>query len=518
MARVPTVEAPPVDQRGGLLFGTKKPLDIQNRLQNKGDSASAGAQRVAGSLEAPELLRPDGRSSARSAQPAHRAGLGSSQTTFERSKRPKNALAYDAPEGSWTGPDSDRVRRRRELYQLREWWRPRSTRPRLRRCGRVRVALEPHLTVRDGAWDDAGETRSRSCSWGGVETCSSVWSCPVCSVRVRGDRARAIIALDTWARAEGWQVSMLTVTVRHAMGDSLERLRRGIAGVWARVQRLTAWNDAMKAGAWFVRALEVTHGAHGWHPHCHVLLVSPVPLETLDVPDRLAQDWRRAVVAELGTRHATSVQHGVDWREIAAGEYIAKMDLAMGLELTDASDAKSAKGASRKPSELLRDAHAHAQAARAARERGEPHVAALHAHAQRVDVARFRQYEAEMVGARLHTASRGLLKFWQAVADDERDEETDVVCTLPMPGELFDLLRDVPQALTTMATAGEEPDPRGTVGTYLRSLGVMEVRARGSDPRYEPPKVLDGPAWADRWECMLDSIDYAEWVASDYVD
>jgi len=153
-------------------------------------------------------------------------------------------------------------------------------------------------------------------------------------------------------------------------------------------------------------------------------------------------------------------------------------------------------------------------AARAARAAGDLALAAVHEHAERADTRRFRSYESAMIGARLHTATQGLLKLWQTIADEQRDEVTDVVCVLPMPAELFDLLRDVPQGLVTIAAASELPDTRGTVATYLRSLGVYEIRARGRDE----PRVLDGPEWADRWECMLDSMDYAEWVAADYCD
>lgn len=449
----------------------------------------------------------------RATAPSEARGLGYSQTTFERTETPEITWDCDATNGSWTPPESERVRRRRELYQLREWWRPRSERDRARRCGRVRVALEPGLTVRDGAWNADGTERPRSGAWGGVETCASVWSCPVCSVRVRSDRARAIVALDEWARSEGWQVSMWTGTIRHALGDDLSHLRRAMTDAFARVQRLTAWRSMLAGGAFFVRALEVTHGRNGWHPHFHVLLVSPVSVE--EHAQQLGEDWRAAVTHVLGIDHAPSAEHGADWREIAAGEYVSKLDLAMGLELTDASDAKTTKGAtSRKPSELLRDAHAHAQAARAARARGDFALAAVHAHGQHADTKRFRAYEAAMVGARLHTATQGLLKFWQAVADEARDEVTDVVCTLPMPGELFDLLRDVPHGLATVAAATEEPDARVAVTTYLRSLGQYQIRARGRDS----PRVLDGPEWADRWECMLDSMDYAAWVAADYCD
>ena len=134
----------------------------------------------------------------RATAPSEARGLGYSQTTFERTETPEITWDCDATTGSWTPPESERVRRRRELYQLREWWRPRSERDRARRCGRVRVAPEPSLTVRDGAWNADGTERPRSGAWGGVETCASVWSCPVCSSQIRAVRAKDVARVVEW--------------------------------------------------------------------------------------------------------------------------------------------------------------------------------------------------------------------------------------------------------------------------------------------------------------------------------
>lgn len=379
------------------------------------------------------------------------------------------------------------------------------------------------MTVRD-SWDRDGEALRRAAAWSGVETCVSVWSCPVCAPRVRSDRARAIAMLDAWARSEGWQVTMLTLTVRHALGDDLRRMRTQMSDAWAALQRLTTWRTLLGDGAYFIRALEATYGAHGWHSHFHVLVLSPVVLETELRParregdpdvahvvqaERFVNEWKRVVSVALGPKHVPNDEHGVDWREIAAGDYIAKLDLAMGIELTDAAGTKRAKNGGRKPAEILRDARAHALTAAAARKRGDHAVAAIHERARRHDVAVYGEYERAMVGARLHTASAGLLKFWQAIADDERDDETIVAHVLTVPGELYDLLRDVPDALAGMATRCEADAPHEGVADWLRSLGTRAIHdakrrtsMSGWEVRDERTRTLDGPRWAGEWsEC-----------------
>lgn len=319
------------------------------------------------------------------------------------------------------------------------------------------------------------------------------------------------------------------------MGDDLRYMRTRMAKAWARIQRLTTWRTLLGKGAVFVRALEATYGQHGWHSHYHILVLSPVALDTHarpakrdDDPDvqhvnlasEIATQWRDAVLIELGARHMPDLEHGTDWREIGAGEYLAKLDLAMGLELTDAAGSKRTKGGGRKPGEILRDARAHDELARKLERAGHHHTslgehdaaaaawqsARLHRAAQRHDTAVYHEYERATVGARLHTATAGLLAFWQAEADAERDEECITAHVLSVPGELYDLLRDVPDALATMAAAAEEATPIEAVAEWLRSLGTRAIQRRrryvsaaGWHVRDEQTRTLHGPTWAAAW-------------------
>jgi hypothetical protein len=101
-------------------------------------------------------------------------------------------------------------------------------------------------------------------------------------------------------RATGGHAYLVTLTLQHQRGDDLAALKRAVADAWRRVIRGAPW---VKARAeWgvvgYARALEVTHGAHGWHPHLHVLVCTRHRLAPDDAR-WLAMRWRAAVIAEL---------------------------------------------------------------------------------------------------------------------------------------------------------------------------------------------------------------------------
>lgn len=98
-----------------------------------------------------------------------------------------------------------------------------------------------------------------------------------------------------------------------------------------------------------VRAVEVTHGENGWHPHVHAALL--FESEPTDLEEWLAERWAHIVSREgFGTIN----HHGVDVQPIIAsgtGNYLAKIDggWGAGLELARGDIKRSA------PVELLRD-------------------------------------------------------------------------------------------------------------------------------------------------------------------
>jgi len=171
--------------------------------------------------------------------------------------------------------------------------------PRTAACRRRRIS--PTVQVQQRA------DGSRSVS--GVLSCGSVWACPVCSQRICSHRADELqSAIRYWKTKP---ISMLTLTVRHGLGDNLKQIRAGLSRAW---RRMLQGRRAKKWRALFhvkhnVRALEVTHGDNGFHPHLHILLFQDAEADATAL-DWIREEWSRAVERELGKEHAPDWTHG----------------------------------------------------------------------------------------------------------------------------------------------------------------------------------------------------------------
>ncbi len=117
----------------------------------------------------------------------------------------------------------------------------------------------------------------------GVMSCGSVWVCPVCAPKIQAVRALEVrTAIDNWT-AQGGSVVLVTQTIPHGRRDHLEPLLERFTTALRKFKGQRGYEYARKqfgiAGS--IRALEVTHGANGWHPHAHTILflqTSPPPL------------------------------------------------------------------------------------------------------------------------------------------------------------------------------------------------------------------------------------------------
>jgi hypothetical protein len=111
-------------------------------------------------------------------------------------------------------------------------------------------------------------------SFGGLITCASVWACPVCSSKVT-ERKRIDLAggLRFWRDEAGGYLLLVTFTLRHHKGDNLRTVLDALLKAYAEVHEGGWWaRFQAKHNIWGrVRALEVTHGDKGWHPHSHGL-------------------------------------------------------------------------------------------------------------------------------------------------------------------------------------------------------------------------------------------------------
>jgi hypothetical protein len=351
-------------------------------------------------------------------------------------------------------------RGRRDRSKLRDALRALAVSPRVARCGRTQIA--PTVDICDHVVDGRRVAFAR-----GLLTCGSVWSCAVCSAKIRAGRAAEVQRVVAWhgqARTFLW-----SLTVRHARGHSLARVRRGVALAMRYMQRGAPWRrfKARVGLVGTVRALEVTHGdANGWHPHLHVLLLVEQPAQLSMEREWLAARWASCVVAALGEAHAPNA-HGSDLRACSDATYLAKL----GLELNDAGATKVGKGKS--PWQLAHDVAGGAGAA--------------------VDL--WREYQAAMFGARMLTWSHGLRRAAGLVDDVTDDElaaepapETSASAPVRLSRRLFSALGGA-GALLALLEAFEGGGRATLARTAVALVGARRARRASLRPR-------DGPAIA----------------------
>lgn len=292
---------------------------------------------------------------------------------------------------------SERRKRRRFVFALRDGLRPFGS-PRVAACGRKRIAQEVQVVRVHRTRDDG--TAYEQASFRGLARCGSVWECPACALQIRTERATELKqAADRWGPR---RVAMLSLTVRHGLGDSLRAVREGLADSFRRLIRGRPWKRFCEEYEvqHHVRSMEVTHGEHGWHPHLHVLFFLEARLpedEVIEATAWLRRRWAECVRRVLGGEFVPN-EHGVDLRESRRADYLTKFSL----ELTDPGT-KRGRGKNRTPLQIAVSAASGKHEA---------------------DAVLWASYCAGMRGAKMLTWSRGLR---EAVALDEEQLDATLV-------------------------------------------------------------------------------------------
>lgn len=135
----------------------------------------------------------------------------------------------------------------------------------------------------------------------GLETCGSVWACPVCNAKIMARRAFELGAAVTAWEAKGGRVALVTFTMRHNVGQDLADLWSALAYAWGQVTAGNQWvKDTRRYGVeGWVRVVEVTVSwDNGWHVHIHslVFLPSDADQDTLNALHlRMFGRWSRAL-------------------------------------------------------------------------------------------------------------------------------------------------------------------------------------------------------------------------------
>jgi hypothetical protein len=204
----------------------------------------------------------------------------------------------------------------------------------------------------------------QTAQYAGLQTCGSVWACPVCAAKIAERRRVEVLAAMTAHKAAGGCVNLLTLTCPHQFKDDLVEL----LAKQAKALRLF-WSDKVVIGILAemgtigqIRAAEVTHGRlspqnNGWHPHYHVLLFQGSGVDLARFDQAQMTDWQvrlylrwaaRCVAAGLGE---PSYAHGL---KLDGGNKAAKYMTKWGLEdeMTKGHTKKALHGET--PFDLLR--------------------------------------------------------------------------------------------------------------------------------------------------------------------
>lgn len=195
-------------------------------------------------------------------------------------------------------------------------------------------------------------------SYGGIETCSSVWMCPKCASRIAEGRRQEIRALAEQHCRAGGVVFMAAFTMPHHAWDRVGDLRKAISRSWSKMISGRAWQREFEAVGCVggVRALEVTNGKNGWHPHLHCVFFlrrdDPASADRFSI--FLFERWARLVArAGYGACNPAIWRFEKAAHLDAVTDYVVKGNFDM--ELTR-GHMKLAKGGGRSPWQLLADA------------------------------------------------------------------------------------------------------------------------------------------------------------------
>lgn len=178
-------------------------------------------------------------------------------------------------------------------------------------------------------------------AYAGLQTCGSVWACPVCAAKVAERRRVELQAAMAAHKAKGGTVNLLTLTTPHQKTDKLSDLLKMQGKALHRFWTDRAVRDILKEMGTIghVRALEVTHGRkspsnNGWHPHYHCLMFGGSSGLSGTCSTAQRKDWqvrlylRWAACCLKSGLGEPSYEHGLKLDDgTKAGNYAAKWGL-----------------------------------------------------------------------------------------------------------------------------------------------------------------------------------------------
>lgn len=166
----------------------------------------------------------------------------------------------------------------------------------------------------------------------GLAICGNVWACPVCAAKVQERRRVEIAAGFDWAYAQGLQPLMITLTFPHRSWHQLSDLVLQQRAALKLLRAGAPWKKLVASTGYqgLIRALEITHGVNGWHPHTHEIWFCSSAVEAEELRASVTRQWASACM-RAGLLKAEQLDafeaHAVDVKGwCSTSDYLAKAD------------------------------------------------------------------------------------------------------------------------------------------------------------------------------------------------
>lgn len=179
----------------------------------------------------------------------------------------------------------------------------------------------------------------------GLIVCGRVWTCPLCAAKISERRRIELREALKVAKAKNYGIHFVTLTFPHGVSDDLNEILPKMTKAYGKLangkysvkSQLKSLDDKAEIYG-FIRAVEVTHGKNGFHPHVHMIVFTNSSTSSGLLEYVYRKAWQRA--CRLSDLPVPSDQHGCSVQDGSfADEYASKWGIED--EMTKANQKKA---------------------------------------------------------------------------------------------------------------------------------------------------------------------------------
>lgn len=140
--------------------------------------------------------------------------------------------------------------------------------------------------------------KTQKAFYGGLLVCGSVWHCPICAAKISERRRKELKQAFDIHKSEGGHIALLTLTFSHKKTDKLKDTLKKFGQATQKFMSGRAYQNIRDELGLVgrIRVFEVTYGANGFHPHCHIALFYTSNVDLKKIKEKMTALDRKSVV------------------------------------------------------------------------------------------------------------------------------------------------------------------------------------------------------------------------------